>query len=158
MVRGKNRGPWVGGLTCDTGSTWTRLVLLPSPPSTPPCEMHPHALTNVSISLLEVYADQVRKAPPFYLSTRLSHLQVFLIPLATWTPEIIQREDGPESFGLFVSYSFEYGVLEFFDNNSFEYCGPMDFREEIVEAATRADIVQYRRFVSKTRIFSPVCL
>lgn len=79
----------------------------------------------------------------------LSHPQVFLIPLATWTPEIIRQEDGPESFGLFTSYSLEYGVLQLFDDNSYEYCGPMDFCEEIVEAATKVDIVQYRRFVSK---------
>jgi hypothetical protein len=73
---------------------------------------------------------------------------VFPIQLATWTPEIIQQEDGPESFGLFTSSSIEYGVLRFFDNNSYEYCGPMDLGEEIVEVATKADIIQYRRFVS----------
>lgn len=86
---------------------------------------------------------------PLHLSTRLSHPQVFLIQLATWTPEIIRQEDGPESFGLFTSYSIEYGVLQFSDN-SFEYFGPMDLNEEIVEAATKADIIRYRRFVSKT--------
>lgn len=79
---------------------------------------------------------------------RLSHPQVFLIPLATWTPEIIRREDGPESFGLFVSYSIDYGVLQLFDNNSYQYCGPMALCEEIVGAATRVDIIRYRRFVS----------
>jgi hypothetical protein len=65
-------------------------------------------------------------------------------------PEIIRKEDGPESFGLFTSYSIGYGALQFFDNDSYEYCGPMDFVEEIVEVATKADIVQYRRFVSET--------
>jgi len=42
----------------------------------------------------------------------------------------------------------EYGVLQFFDN-SYEYCGPMDFSMAIVDAATKKEIVQYRRFVSK---------
>lgn len=78
-----------------------------------------------------------------------SHQQVFPTPLATWTPEIIRQEGSPESFGLFVSYSTQYGALLFFQDNSYEYCGPMDFCEEIVEAATKSDIVQYRRFVSK---------
>lgn len=87
---------------------------------------------------------------PFHLPARLSHPQVFLIPLATWTPEIIRQEDGPESFGLFTSYSIEYGALQFFGDNSYEYCGPMDLCEEFVEAATKADIVRYRRFVSKS--------
>ena len=73
---------------------------------------------------------------------------MFPIQLATWTPEIIRQEDTPESFGLFTSYSMEYGVLQFLDN-SYEYCGPMDFSMEIVEVATKADIVRYRRFVSK---------
>jgi len=73
---------------------------------------------------------------------------VFPIQLATWTPEIIRQEDAPESFGLFTSYSMEYGVLQFFDGNSYEYCGPMDFSMDIVEAATKADIIRYRRFVS----------
>lgn len=86
---------------------------------------------------------------PLHLCTYLSHPQVFLIPLATWTPEIIQEEDGPESFGLFTSYSMEYGALKFFGNESYEYCGPLDLNEEIVEAATKADIAQYRQFVSK---------
>ena len=93
---------------------------------------------------------------PFHPSTRLSHSQAFLIPLATWTPEIIRQEDGPESFGLFTSYSIEYGALQFFNNNSYyEYCGPMDLCEEIVETATKTDIIRYRRFVSETfRIIS----
>ena len=87
---------------------------------------------------------------PFsYPFTRLSHLQVFPIQLATWTPEIIRQEDGPESFGLFTSYSTEYGVLQFFDN-SYEYCGPVDFTMAIVDAATKKEIIQYRRFVSET--------
>ena len=87
---------------------------------------------------------------PFCPSARLSHLQVFLIPLPTWTLDIIRQEDGPESFGLFVAYSVEYGALQFFDNNScYEYCGPMDLCDEIVEAAPKVDIVRYRRFVSK---------
>ena len=87
---------------------------------------------------------------PFHPSSLLSHSQAFLIPLATWTPEIIRQEDGPESFGLFTSYSIEYGALQFFNNNSYEYCGPMDLCEEIVEAATKTDIIRYRRFVSET--------
>lgn len=86
----------------------------------------------------------------FRLSTRLSHPQVFPIQLAAWTPEVIRQEDSPESFGLFISYSVEYSALRFFDNNSYEYCGPMDFGEEVVEDATKTDIIRYRRFVSKT--------
>ena len=70
------------------------------------------------------------------------------MPLATWTPEIIRQEDGPESFGLFTSYSIEYGVLRFFDDGSYEYRGPMPLCEEVVEAATKVDIIRYRRFVS----------
>ena len=84
---------------------------------------------------------------PFYAIEPLP--QVFPVQLATWTPEIIQQEDGPESFDLFASYSMEYCALQFFDDDSYKYCGPMDFNEEIVETATKADIVQYRRFVSK---------
>ena len=72
---------------------------------------------------------------------------MFPIQLATWTPQIIRQEDGPESFGLFTSYSMEYDVLRFFDN-SYEYCGPMDFIMAVVDAATKRDIIQYRRFVS----------
>jgi hypothetical protein len=111
--------------------------------------MHFRVLKNVSTSLLEVYVEQVRYATS-PLPTPLSHLQVFPVPLTTWTPEIIRLEDTPESFELFVSYSTEYGALRFVGDGSYDYCGPMDFDEEIVEAATKADIVQYRRFVSKT--------
>jgi len=88
---------------------------------------------------------------PSHLAARLSHPQVFLITLPTWTPEDIRREDGPESFSLFISYSIEWGALQLSDNNSYyEYCGPLDWSEETVEAATEADIFRYRRFVSKT--------
>lgn len=70
------------------------------------------------------------------------------MPLTTWTPEVIQQEDGSESFELFTSYSIEYGLLELFDNNSYKYYGPMHMSEETVAAATEADIIRYRRFVS----------
>jgi len=144
----------VGGPTCDPVHPFkstTRSVLpqTSTPTFYPPAKMHFRVLKNVSTSLLEAYVEQVWKLSLFHLSMRLSHPQVFPIPLATWTPEIIRREDGPESFGLFTSYSLEYGVLQLFDNNSYEYCGPMDFCEDIVEAATKVDIVHYRRFVSK---------
>lgn len=112
--------------------------------------MHFHVLKDISTSLLEAYVEQVWGMLSFHPSMRLSHLQAFLIPLATWTPEIIQQEDGPESFGLVTSYSIEYGALQFFNNNSYEYCGPMDLCEEIVETATKTDIIRYRRFVSET--------
>jgi hypothetical protein len=87
--------------------------------------------------------------PPFCLSTWLSHPQVFPISLTAWTPEIIQQEDVPASFELFVSYSTEYKALRFLGDNSYEYCGPLDFDEDAVNAATKWDIVQYRRLVSK---------
>lgn len=74
---------------------------------------------------------------------------MFPISLTTWTPEIIQQEDVPESFELFVSYSTEYKALRFLGDNSYEYCGPLDFDEEAVDSATKSDIVHYRRFVSK---------
>jgi hypothetical protein len=39
------------------------------------------------------------KIPPFHLSTRLSHPQVFPIPLATWTPELSDKKTGPNPLG-----------------------------------------------------------
>lgn len=75
---------------------------------------------------------------------------MFPTPLATWTPEVIRQEDVPESFELFVSYSTEYGALRFFDDNLYEYRGPMNFYKDNVEVATKWDIVHYRRFVSET--------
>lgn len=75
---------------------------------------------------------------------------MFPISLATWTPEIIRYEDVPDSFELFVSYFTEYDALRLIDDDSYEYRGPMDFSEEVVEAAKESDIVQYRRFVSIT--------
>ena len=52
-----------------------------------------------------------------------SHQQAFPTPLATWTPDDVQREDDPEPFQLFVSYSTEYGALRVFDDNSYVVAG-----------------------------------